>query len=189
MSNLDKDRSNWYADPGILRRYRFDAELSGGMRRSYDGRDSFHPQLKPYYHDAAWHFQQGDPDPNRRKLKDPVLDITVLNRASYPVVLSSIGVCPLALWSIPKMIYQPKVIPRFDIFYLRCDFEKLLGNILLSDPIFVPPNSPFRFSIALIEYSDEVLRFRSNESLIAFVFNGTQDSCFISKMVYLGVNG
>lgn len=185
--DVDENRSNWYSDPGLLQRYTFDAKEGRDDFRL--GVESFEPVLEQYYTDAAWHFQQGNPDRTGQKIKDPVLDITILNTGNDPVVITGIGVCPLALWSIPKMIYQPRIIPTFDIYYLECNFEKMLCNISLTDPVYVPSKHPFRFSMSLINYAEELRRFRSNESSIAFIVNGTQDKCWASKPIYLGVTG
>jgi hypothetical protein len=176
---------SWYRDWGILKRYEF-SDTEGWHP------DKFPVFLKQFYEEARWHFQQGaslSKKLNLMRMKDPILDITTMNKADRPEIVFSVGICPLAVWAIPKEIPQPRIISVSDRYYLPCRFDKLFSQVAFENPLQVTSNGIWRFELCLVKLSEELYRFGGNECLVSLVINFGQPSCLISPPLYLGVVG
>ena len=118
-------------------------------------------------------------------LEDPVIDITIVNRENYAVILSRIGFVPIAAWTSPKG-------PPFAGKLIDCDGYILELNgfepgkaqwLILDDPVYLAPLAPYRYRLQLKDYAHQVKR---NESVISLLLEVNQHSLQSSE-IYLGM--
>lgn len=182
--SVSKDCS-WYRDWNLLNSYEFSD--SPGYHP-----DKFPSYLGQFYTCARWFFQQGSTvnrETNIMRMKDPILDVTTINKSDKSELIFSISVCPLAVWAIPKQIPQPRIIHISDRYYLRCKFDKLISLYGFENPLELSANSYWRFELCIVKLKEELDKYGGNECLISLVINFGQTSVAISEPIYLGVVG
>jgi hypothetical protein len=116
---------------------------------------------------------------------DPVLDVTLLNKGTATAVVSRIGIRPIAAWTSPKGPPRSGRISLSDGYALEMEtFE--IGNdqfLVLSEPVSLIPNDPYRFRLRLDRYCKVAPR---NETVIQLLVEANQE-IIASDHIYLGM--
>jgi hypothetical protein len=119
------------------------------------------------------------------RVDDPVFDVTLLNSGTAAVVVSRIGIRPIAAWTSPKGPPRSGRIADADGYAIEMQVFEMGKDqfLILAEPISLLPNDPYRFSVQLKGYCDMAPR---NETVIQLIVEANQE-IFVSESIYLGM--
>ena len=118
-------------------------------------------------------FPLGEAAKNDSLDVDPIFDVALVNKGPGTVVISRIGIRPIAAWTSPKGPPFSGRIVNFDSYSLEMDgFEPGKDQFLvLKEPVSLVPNDPYRFKLRLSGYCRHAPR---NETVIQLIVEADQ---------------
>ncbi|MDB5391750.1 MAG: alpha/beta hydrolase, partial [Planctomycetaceae bacterium] len=127
--------------------------------------------------------KKGDPIKSTGSV-DPVFNITLLNKSQTSVVLSRIGIRPIAAWTSPKGPPFAGKVTQVDCYCLNVKTFEVDGDqwLRLKEPVYLESHAPYRIQLMLKGYCDAV---RRNETVIQFLIE-TNLTVIASDETYLG---
>lgn len=149
-------------------------------------RDFKDPDFGQLYELPKYCFHQNTRWEGDRRENNPVLDIVLLNSSPEPVVISYLGVVPIAAWAVPKHVHVPKVLPPSGLYEIEVDFLKRLCRLDFADPLLLESGTAWRFYLRLINFSEALSQLLCNESLLTVIVS-ENDEYVESAPLYLGV--
>lgn len=135
-------------------------------------------------HSYSWTGTNGEGELPQGKHCDPIFDITVINTAPYPTVLSRIGVIAKCAWSKFHGFPSPEPIGVSE--HITIPFKWKVGNpqwAVLPDPVYLSPGSPYRYKLRLGQFAKAVPGSDAIISLACMV----DQKVFESDNICLGV--
>jgi hypothetical protein len=135
---------------------------------------------------AKYFFHQSPGDKkNKFRVPDPILDLIVVNNSNKTLVIKTLSVAALAVWTIGKAIPIPKIIRPMAAYAIKVDFEKRFSTLSFDEPLFLEHGGVWRFFLRLVEFNSSVGAF-GNESLISLRFEDNI-SFTESEPIYFGI--
>lgn len=144
------------------------------------------PDIGQLYELPKYCFHQSRRKTGDKRVNDPILDIVLVNRSPDPVIISYLGVRPVAAWAVPKHVHVPKVLRPSGLYEIEVDFLKRLCRLAFADPLLLESGTAWRLYLKLRKLPEALRRVGSNESLVTLLVS-EDDGYVESAPLYLGV--
>jgi hypothetical protein len=119
------------------------------------------------------------------RVADPILEFTILNTASHPVVMSRIGIRPENIWNVAKANPLAYKLESYNAYELQIDELIIAQDITLRlpSPVRLESQATYRIRVRLKNYGPAV---EKNETVIRLLVVADNET-FVSDEIYLGL--